>query len=215
MTRLPLVLLTTMSLSAPTFAEVPLSDDAVAAAIRAGEARKFKQLISDCTATVGFGAALSAGIAGGIQPTGSFTVIVSRNEGRIAFMAAQGKRLYQPLTIDAVTPEMREPAVFVTVEPQDPSRSGNVYHVAAPIERVVLKSKVDESVVAQPLAFDTEPVEWRNLLGGSVSANRAVARFSVDDVREMPAGEFDVVVITTAGERRCKVGRGDRRRLFP
>jgi hypothetical protein len=34
-------------------------------------------------------------------------------------------------------------------------------------------------------------------------------------VKELPAGDFDVVVITQAGERRCKVGAKDRARLFP
>jgi hypothetical protein len=36
----------------------------------------------------------------------------------------------------------------------------------------------------------------------------------VGGVRELPAGDFDVVLVTQAGERRCKVGSGDRARLF-
>lgn len=216
--RTPLFVAAALLVSVTASAQGPLTDDAVAAAIKAGEARKFNQLVSDCVAGIGFGGSLASGIAAGLgdnlQPTGSFNVVVSRNEGRIAYMAANAKRLYKTVTVAQITSDLREPAVFVTVDPQDPSRSGSTFKVAAPVERVVLKSKVNEDIVAQPTAFETEPVEWKNLLGATFTGTRALARFAEADVRELPAGDFDVVVVTTAGERRCKVGKDDRVRLF-
>jgi hypothetical protein len=69
--------------------------------------------------------------------------------------------------------------------------------------------------VVQQAKLDFEPVEWSNLMGGQMDANRAVAELDPASIRELPAGEFDIVLVTTAGERRCKVGLDDRKRLFP
>jgi len=61
--------------------------------------------------------------------------------------------------------------------------------------------------------FSAEPVEWSNLLGGEVTNNAASARFAPDDVRGLPAGDFDIVLVTTAGERVCKIKTDERARL--
>lgn len=129
-------------------------------------------------------------------------------------MAARAKRLYKPLKLDDVTEDLRTPAVVVSVEPIDPQSSGKRISVAAPIEHIVLKSKSNAEQVAQPSRVEKEPVEWSNLLGGRVEANRAVAFFDFGSVKELPPGEFDIVVVTTEGERRCKVGLKDRQKLF-
>ena len=142
---------------------------------------------------------------------------MSTNLGRIAYMGARAKRLYKPLTLATVPDTLRGPAVVVSIEPSEPSGpdSNGAIDVAAPIEHVVLKSKTRPDVALQPTGIEMEPVEWTNLLGGKVSANRAVAFFDHATVDELPAGEFDIVVITPNGERRCKVGNNDRNRLFP
>lgn len=192
-----------------------LSDADVAAAIKAGESKKFDNLVSSCQAGAGFGESLGANMAGGVQRTGTYVVTFSLNQGRIAFMAANAKRLYKTLTLDQVGEELRSPTVFVSVEPSQPSTTSNTISVPALIEHVVLKSKAKSEMVVQPLKVDTEPVEWSNLLGGKVEGNRAVARFDSNAVRELPPGDFDVVVVTPNGERRCKVGAKDRRTLLP
>lgn len=191
-----------------------LSDAEVLTAIKAGESNKFDHLVSDCVATAGFGESMGASLAGGVSRTGAFTVTLSTAPGRIAYMAARGKRLYKPVTLSAITDDMRAAAVVVSVEPHDPSRGSQSISVAAPIEHIVLKSKAKADVIAQPTKVDTEPVEWSNLMGGTVAANRAVAFFEFAAVKELPAGEFDIVVVTTSGERRCKVGTKDRQKLF-
>jgi hypothetical protein len=191
-----------------------LTDAQILAAIKAGESKKFDHLISDCVATSGFGESMAAGMGTGVTRTGAFSVTVSTNEGRIAFMAARAKRLYKPFVLENVSEDLRAPAVVVSIEPNDPSTSGKTIRVAAPIEHVVLKSKAKSAEVTQPEKVEMEPVEWSNLVGGKVAGNRAVAFFDYGAVQELPAGEFDIVVITAAGERKCKVGLKDRQKLF-
>jgi hypothetical protein len=69
-------------------------------------------------------------------------------------------------------------------------------------------------VVLQPSNVTTEQVEWANLLGGKVISNKAYATFPLEAAKGLPPGEVDIVVVTEAGERRCKIGNKDRDRLF-
>lgn len=202
-------------IAATTLAAQQITEPDVAMAIQAGQTKKFNNLISECVATAGFGELMAAGTVGGLQRVGSYTVVVSANAGRIAFLAANAKRLYKPFTAADVPDTLHLPGIFVSVEPNEPTRTTNAISVASPIDRVVLKSKVRPDIVVEPEAFDVEPVEWANLLGGKVEANRALAKFSFQAARELPAGDFDVVVVAQAGERRCKVGPKDRLKLFP
>jgi hypothetical protein len=192
-----------------------VTDGDIENAIKAGQMKKFDHLISSCIATVGFGEGLAGSLAGGIQPTGGFDVTVSASAGRIAFLSAEAKRLYKPFGIADVPESVKTPAIFVAIEPGKPSRSSNGIAVASPIDRVVFKSKSHPEMVVQPESVESEPVEWANLIGGKVTANRAIAKFSFDSVRELPPGDFDVVIITQAGERKCKVGSKDRAKLLP
>jgi len=91
-------------------------------------------------ATSGFGENFGAGMAGGIQPTGSFDVVVSLAPGRIAFVAADAKRLYKPFAVADVPADIRDTSeVFVTAVPHAPSASGNTYSVPSTIEQIVLR----------------------------------------------------------------------------
>src|SRR5687767_9769166 len=67
-----LVLTSTLSLAAQQ-----LDESSVAAALKAGQEKKFDRLVSDCNATAGFGAAMAAGMAGGLQRDNSFEVVAS------------------------------------------------------------------------------------------------------------------------------------------
>jgi hypothetical protein len=183
-----------------------LDDAAVAAAIKAGETKQYDALVSTCVATPGF----MEGFGPGIHPTSAFDVTVATAAGRIAFMAAQAKRLYKPLTVSAVTEEMRQPGLHVLAYAQAPSSSGNSYYIPSPIETLVLKHKQQPAHVLQPETMALEPAEWKNLLGGTVQGNHAVALFALDAFRALPPGDVDVVLVTAAGERRCKIGQKDR-----
>jgi hypothetical protein len=110
---------------------------------------------------------------------------------------------------------MREgTTVYVTATPHAPYQSKSSYDVASPIERIVLKSKSNPAVVAQPENVELIPVEWKNLMGGVIQGNSAVATFKVGDTNELPAGHVDIELITQAGERRGKIGVKDRVKLF-
>ena len=191
-----------------------LTDAQILDAIKAGEAKKIDPLISDCVATAGFGEGLAGGLAGGVQRTGSYGVTVSGSAGRVAMMAQEAKRLYKKFGASDVTDDMREPAFVVSVLPHKPSSGQGEVRVAAVIDHIVLKSKVNPNATVQPEKVEKEPVEWSNLVGGKVEGNSAFALFDLNAVRELPAGDFDVVVITAQGERRCKIGAKDRQKLF-
>jgi len=101
-----------------------LDDAAVGAAIKAGQSKKYDDLVSTCTAKPGMGQAMGAGLAGGLQFTGTFDVTVSAAPGRIAFMAAEAKRLNQPFSIEKVPQEIRQDnRIFVTAIPNKPSQT--------------------------------------------------------------------------------------------
>lgn len=193
-----------------------LTDAEVLQAIQAGEANKFNGLISLCYAHSGMGEGIAASLAGGVQADGGYSVVFARNQGYIATLAKAGKRLYKKVTPDAISDELRTPMVFVSIEPERPTRSSgsNKISVSSPVEHVVLKSKVGKDpMVVQPAKFDASPVEWTNLLGGKVESTNVIAVFNVNDVIELTAGDFDVVVVTKSGERRCKIGTKDRATL--
>jgi len=192
-----------------------LTDADVAAAIRAGEANKFDNIAVGCIARAGFGEGLGAAIAGGVQRDGAFTVAISGPAGLIAALAMNQKRLYQPLTVSAVPPEMRTPKLVAVVAPENPSLSatGHTMSVAAEIQHVVLASK-NRSVIMQPVSVQTQPVGWSNLLGGSVQANQVTATFDNFAMAELPSGDVDAIVVTSAGERRCTIKQKDRQRVF-
>ena len=136
------------------------------------------------------------------------------NAGRIAFLAADAKRLYNPFSKDNIPESLLVPGVFVAVDPADPVRSGNVYNIPPVVENVVLRSKNNKEAVARPEKFETEPVMWSNLLGGKVESNRALAMFTPTAIAELPAGDVDVVVVTKAGERSCKIDAAARARVL-
>ena len=208
----------TPALATPLVAQasLQLTEAQIIEAIKAGREKKYAQHVSSCSAGVGFGGALAAGMVKGINDTGSFNVTISTNYGRIAFMAANAKRLYLPFGPESVTGALRDtPTVFVHAEPDKPTRNDNgAISIPAAIERIVLKSKVIETAVVQPDSFETEPVEWSNLFGGKLQSTRAVATFDRATFMELPIGDIDVVLVTVGGERRCKIGKGDQATIF-
>jgi hypothetical protein len=193
-----------------------LTDAEIAAAIKAGasgQKKDIKALRDDCMATPGFGEAFSKNLAGGVQDIGAFTVTTSSTAGQIAGLAFDAKRLYETFSAASVPPELHTRALFVTATPNNPSSSSGTTAVAAPIEQVILQSKAHREIVLKPRLFSATPVEWSNLLGGKVTNNMASAQFDLDEVRGLPPGDIDIVLVTTAGERRCKLGTQDRLRL--
>jgi hypothetical protein len=194
-----------------------LDPAAVAAAIKAGQDNKLKPLISDCQAGPSLGQAMGSALRleDGVKLDGYYHVVVSRAAGRIGYMASEAKRLYQPFSADDIPESITaNTLVYVTATPRKPVPDGKSISVAAPIEQLVLKSKAQSTAVARPDNLDITPTQWPTPSGGTVAGTAAVATFPLSAIREFPAGDFDVVLVTTAGERRCKVGQADRVKLF-
>lgn len=212
---LAVVMSTLVASASPTLAQI-LDDNEVQRAIEIGLSGKEKNLepmLCDCRATAGFGAGLAAALAGGIQPDGAFRVSTTTNRGAIALRALDAKRLYKPISVADIEPLLREPRVFVTAIPEKPYRGQSNWSVASPIQRIVIRSKEQPGLVLQPESFETESVEWSNLMGGTVTGTIGRATFTIEGVRDLPAGDLEVILVTEAGERRCKIGKKDRLKL--
>jgi hypothetical protein len=180
-------------------------------AMLAGTNKKQGALVSTCVASSGFWDDFGAT---GVTPTGSYLVTIAGARGHIAYLAMNAKRLYQPFTLDAVTPTMREPALYLNAEPMPPRTVGNMIPIASPIETIVIKSKAQPDAVIRTSTLNLTPVEWKNLAGATFSGTSGEATFSIDDFKELPKGDLDVVLVTQAGERRCKIGSSDRAKLL-
>jgi hypothetical protein len=179
----------------------------IESAIAAGIAGK--RLNSTCVATSGF---LDLG-----PENGGFAVIVEGPVGRIMRLAAEAKKKYQPFTIDNVDDEVLAANLFVVASPNGPSFTGGSWHRTAPADHLVLKRKGakgdDPADVLQPANLETFPESWTNAMGGKWDGQGVTATFDLAAFKAMPGDEIDIVVITSAGERRCKIGKKDRAAL--
>lgn len=195
-----------------------LDDGAVETAIKSATAKKYAWDIAGvtvCTAGVGFGGGMAAAMAGGVQPTGSYAVYLANAAGRIGFAAQHAKRLYKAFVPADATAEMRDASVVsVILEPHQPERSQNVYEVPSPVEHMVLRVKDNPATPVQPATFNIAPVEWGNLMGGKIQGTSATGTFPLSALRELPAGDLEAVLVTQAGERKCKIGAKDRAKVF-
>jgi len=228
-----------------------LDDIAVEKAIQAGQDNKFQQWSAECKAGASLSERRKAGKtmswgSGSVHFTGPFHINIATNSGRVALLAAEAERQQKPLRVADVPERFRGEGLHVLVEPIKPGTDwGSGVQVPASIDRVVLRSKALPAAVVQPAAFDTEDATWaldRVLVArsGSVTLlmppsvvpdgkwevnlfkkSRALAVFSVEAVKSLPAGDFEVVVITEpmrdvnqeAGERACTIRASDRLRL--
>ena len=189
-----------------------LSDAEIEKAIRAGQANEFDDLISDCTASPDFGEFFNLETAlsiSGDLPLGLFEVVTSGNAGRIAFLAAQARRMDESFTIDNVSDEVREITIFVVVNPKRSRREtqaaklhaslGLSLSLPSPIRRILLRSKEKPETELAPRHIEIEAVEVKKG-GKSWPATRAVATFSLEAARLLTPREVDVVLITQGGE---------------
>lgn len=192
-----------------------LTDAEVEAAIRAGRDNEVKDFVRTCVAAP----PLWSTFWGSVRYPGLHTVTTSTNAGRIAFLAAEARRLQKPFTSADVPDELRTPGVYVYVQPHQPklvqSGLGMPRFESAPlIAGLVLQSKVAESTVLRPSSEVLEPIEWVDESGRVTPGNRATAVFDWHAVKNLPAGDVDIVITTRDGERRCVLASADRSRLL-
>jgi hypothetical protein len=130
-----------------------------------------------CTASAGLARHVAATSTTGVERTGSYDVRLSAGD----------------------SPTM----VMVAVEPRPATEAGAATKVAAPIDKVLLRSPYKSEAIAQPASFTR-----------GASAASAVATFDRAAVRALPAGDVNVIVNTAEGERVCRIPRKDRERLL-
>lgn len=182
------------------------SDAQLQEAIKIGQTGKSRRLVSSCVATSAF-MDLS-------QWNGSYDVAILNGLGRVASLAEEAKQKYLGFPLSNVDDELRTPAIYLIAAPHKPKFTSGKWHLTAPSSHAVLKSKDNEDQVLQPEKFTTSPVSWSNAFGAEFQGTQVVAQFSFDGFGAFPKGDVDIVLITDAGERRCKVGQKDRQMLM-
>lgn len=175
------------------------------AAIKAGLAGK--KLSAECGAR--------GGMMSAFDPLGGFfDVYVEGPVGRIMRTAGEAKKKYQPFTEADVTEEMLAPTLSLVATPQAPTFSGGSWTRTAPADHVVLKRKDakgdNPADVLQPTSHEFLPATWSNAIGGKWECQGIAATFDLAAFKAMSGDEIDIVVVTGAGERRCKIGKKDR-----
>jgi hypothetical protein len=198
------VILAALLSVAALFGQAPRASDAdVAAAIALGARRQVRTaVISACQATPGFGKA------------GAFDVTTTTHIGRIVFLAAEAAERSKPFALANVTEAQRMPAIVVSAQPVDPRVSDYGVEVTPPVTTIALRSKTDPGAVVHPTSLTLNPVVWGiSDAVGPAKGTHAVATFSRDAFKALPAGDIDIVITAENGEHRCKIGQGDRERL--
>jgi hypothetical protein len=222
-------------LATPLFAQ-ELDQASIAKAVKAGTDGKRGSWTAECRAEATRSERRAA--SGLIRRTGSYDVILASNIGAIAFLASQAKKGGKALGVSDVPVWALNPAVHVFVEPRKPpydwsSNATPKVEVPAPIGGVILNSRTAPgSVAPTPEAFETADASfseskwlesqlpltmgpdgrWRAMV---FERSRARATFSIESIKALPAGDLDITIVTTEGERRCGIQARDRGRLFP
>jgi hypothetical protein len=132
------------------------------------------QFKTSCTATAGLAKHVAGTTTAGTERTGSYDVMLS-SSGKTAELRVEAKR---------------------------PVSAGEATKVAAPIDRVLLRSPYKSEATAVPTTQSH-----------SGSPADHVATFDLDAIRALPAGDVDVVVMTPDGERVCRIKKSDRQKL--
>lgn len=192
-----------------------LDDAAVLAAIAAGEAGEVDRLVSYCKAGEPFFQGLGQAVSGNWEKTSPFHVITATNAGRIAYMAEERKRRYKPLTLDAIPASLRSlTKLYVLVAPEALEFSLQWHGLVLPIQHVVLKSRRVPGAIVQAERVEGRMLEWDTLMDADTSGSLTLATFDINAVKALPEGEINVVLVTSRGERQCKIGTKDRVELL-
>jgi hypothetical protein len=210
-----------------------LDDAAIERAIKAGQDNKFGPWSAQCKAGVSLSDKRKEGAASwtrdSVHFTGAYQVTVLTNAGRVAVLAAEAKRQRKPLSVTDVPEGFRRHALYVVVEPIKPGRDwGSGVEVPSPIKGMILRAKSAPASQVEPSRLEVGDVQWsegRTIMmkskpDGSFEKNlfersRATATIPIESAKALPAGDLELVVVTTGAERRCVLGASERVRLIP
>jgi hypothetical protein len=133
---------------------------------------------------------------------------------RIASASADATRKYVSFGPADVSAEMRARTIAVGVQQavkQWPD--GSLKSEMVTVDHVVIRG-LDENgeprPPVQPTHVEPLPATWSNMMGGKVETKGMLATF---DLRTLPAGELQVVVITAQRECRATIKEKDRAKI--
>jgi len=147
--------------------------------------------------------------------------------GRIMHAARDARARHETLAADALTPDMRAPAVLMTAElktsmttpgfaidplqtpfptPSTARTAGLSAIIALRVRSATLTERMLRPIVAPPVAPDTPP-----LTRAPISQHyRRLEMFDLAAFRALPAGDLEVIVRSVIGPRACIIGAKDR-----
>jgi hypothetical protein len=210
-----------------------LDDAALEQAIKAGLDNKFGQWSAQCKAGVSLSDKRKERAASwtrdSVHFTGAYQVTVLTSSGRVAFLAAEAKRQRTSFTVSDVPDQLRTDALYVVVDPIKPGGDwGSGVEVPSPIKGIILRSKSVPASQVEPMSLEVGDVQWtegRTIMmksrpGGGFDKNlfeqsRATATMPVESARALPAGDLEIVVVTSGADRRCDSTTKERLRLLP
>ena len=205
-------------LAVPGYQGLPtLTDSEVQAALDVGlDGNEINKVRRYCDARAGFGQILGQSLINtGTTTLGRFRATMSSNIGEIALIAYEKKRKYQPVGLEDVPAELREPAAFVSIAPLGDSFADGQVDLPSLIEHVIVRPQGSKDGAVQPLSIQTNPTYLQNLFGAVIAANTAVVSFPAQAIYEIAQNDdVEIVVITAAGERKCDINDDDIRRMF-
>jgi hypothetical protein len=137
-----------------------------------------------------------------------YTVLAQGPVGRIADASAEAARKYLTFDLPDATPEMRALTLTVGVQ-QDLQDMSNI---VVPVEHVIIRSVTGGQTgpAVQPTHIEPLSASFQNLMGAKIETQGVLATF---DLRALPPGDLQIVVITTSNECHATVHEHDRDRL--
>jgi hypothetical protein len=184
-------------------------DPQIKAAIELGQKGKASEALFSCTVFPSVGQTMATTMRSGPTPIGNYRLHLGTNIGKVASLAEEAKKKYLPYATTDVPQDLLKPAVHVWVDPAEPRRRADLVEWTPPLTHMVLKS---DAVVVQPGQLNITPVEWV-IITGKYEGTKATATFPIAAVKAIPPGGIDIVLITSVGERKCRIGQNDRKRL--
>jgi hypothetical protein len=134
-------------------------------------------------------------------------VQIADSRAAIAAAAWQKEQKYLTYTVADVRPLMRRYGFYLYLAPEASYWDGRQQVRAAPVENVVLRSAASQEAVVRPAAIDIQ-LNAIEQTTGDVEATFPANSFDI-----LPPGDVDIVVITTHGQRTCRVRASERAAL--
>lgn len=202
---------TSSELESPMTAHRILAVGIVAAALAAGVARAQELTTPQVEAAIKAGLQKKSLAVQG--RAGLFSIVVEGPTARVARAANDAASEFKPFIASQVTPEMRAPIVTIMASPDAPTiHLGRISPTPNATHMVLLpRGSKDSSKAVQPIRKNQVAQQFGNAMGASVTSQGLLAEFSLT---ELPAGEFDVVVIAENGvEHRRTIKKDDRQQI--